>query len=173
MPSRRISEVGKAFMLKGGRSGVRILLRARNVFFSSKSKPARGVSSVVLSGCWASFPVIRRPENDADGSLPSNDKIKWSCTSTPLTRHHVVSRDLTFTFALNKGHRFKYIHCLLCAGHADILNFWRLMATIVVVPHRYPLNFAFYIFIQQIQVLNSLNMVYTVLFSLFKMQFVS
>jgi len=34
----------------------------------------------------------------------------------------------------------------------------------VVVPHRYPLNVAFYIFIQQIQVLNILNMVYTLRF---------
>jgi len=32
---------------------------------------------------------------------------------------------------------------------------------------------AFYIFIQQIQVLNILNMVYTLRFFLFKMQFVS
>ena len=35
------------------------------------------------------------------------------------------------------------------------------------------LNVAFYIFIQQIQVLNILNTVYTVRFFLFKMQFVS
>jgi len=36
-----------------------------------------------------------------------------------------------------------------------------------------PLNVALYIFIQQIQVLNILNMVYTLRFFLFKMQFVS
>jgi len=47
------------------------------------------------------------------------------------------------------------------------------MMTIVVVPHRWPLNVAFYIFIQQIQVMNILNMVYTLPFPLFKMQFVS
>ena len=43
------------------------------------------------------------------------------------------------------------------------------------VPHRYPLNVAFYIFIQQIYVPNILNMVYTLRFfySLLKMQFVS
>jgi len=34
-------------------------------------------------------------------------------------------------------------------------------------------NVAFYIFIQQIQVLNILNMVYTLRFLIFKMQFVS
>ena len=34
-------------------------------------------------------------------------------------------------------------------------------------------KFAFYIFIQQIQVLNILNVVYTLRFFLFKMQFVS
>jgi hypothetical protein len=66
----------------------------------------------------------RRPDNDADASLPSNDKVrnKWSYTSTPLTRHHVVSRNLTFTFALNKGHCLKCIYCLLCTGHTDILK---------------------------------------------------
>jgi len=36
-----------------------------------------------------------------------------------------------------------------------------------------PLNVAFYIFIQQIQVWNILNMVYTLRFFLLKMQFVS
>jgi len=36
-----------------------------------------------------------------------------------------------------------------------------------------PSKVAFYIFIQQIQVLNILNMVYTLSFFLFKMQFVS
>ena len=47
------------------------------------------------------------------------------------------------------------------------------MTPIVVVPHRYPLNIAVYIFIQQIQVLNILNMVYILRLFLFKMQFVS
>jgi len=40
-------------------------------------------------------------------------------------------------------------------------------------PHRKPLNVAFYIFIQQIQVLNILNMAYTLRSFFFKMQFVS
>jgi len=53
------------------------------------------------------------------------------------------------------------------------LTLWRLTTTTVVVPQRYPLNVAFYIFIQQIQVLNILNIVYTLRFFLFKMQFVS
>ena len=38
------------------------------------------------------------------------------------------------------------------------------MTTIVVVPHRLPLNVAFYIFIQQIKVLHILNMVYNLRF---------
>jgi len=33
---------------------------------------------------------------------------------------------------------------------ALFLTLWRLMTTIVVVPHHQPLNTAFYIFIQQI-----------------------
>ena len=44
------------------------------------------------------------------------------------------------------------------------LTLWRLKTPIVIVPHRQPLNVAFYVFIRQIQVLNILNMVYTVRF---------
>ena len=51
------------------------------------------------------------------------------------------------------------------------LTLWRLTTTILVVPHRSPLNFAFYILIQQIQVLNILNMAYTPRVFLFEMQF--
>ena len=43
--------------------------------------------------------------------------------------------------------------------------------TILFVPHRSPLNVASYIFIQQIQLLNILNNVYTGGVFLFKMQF--
>jgi len=39
------------------------------------------------------------------------------------------------------------------------------MTLIMVVPHRKPLNVTFYIFIQQIQVLNILNILYTLLFA--------
>jgi hypothetical protein len=43
MPSRRISEVGIAFKLMAGQSGVRILVRSRGFFiFSGKSRPAMG-----------------------------------------------------------------------------------------------------------------------------------
>ena len=44
------------------------------------------------------------------------------------------------------------------------LTFRRLMSTIVDVPQRQPLSVAFYIFIQQIWVLNILNVVYTLRF---------
>ena len=44
------------------------------------------------------------------------------------------------------------------------LTLWRLTTHIGVVPHRSPLNVAFYIFIQQIYVLNILNTVYTLRF---------
>jgi hypothetical protein len=46
----------------------------------------------------------------------------------------------------------------------SILTFWRLTTHIWVVPHHWPPNVAFYIFIQQIQVLNILNMLYTLRF---------
>ena len=42
-----------------------------------------------------------------------------------------------------------------------------------VVPHRWPPDAAFYIFIQQIYVLNILNMLHTLRFFLFKMPFIS
>jgi len=50
-----------------------------------------------------------------------------------------------------------------------------LMPNVNCSGHTVPLTskVAFYIFIQQIQVLNILNMVYTLSFFLFKMQFVS
>ena len=41
------------------------------------------------------------------------------------------------------------------------LTVWCLTTHIWAVPHRWPPNVAFYIFIQQIQVLNILNMLYT------------
>ena len=54
------------------------------------------------------------------------------------------------------------------------LTIWRLTATIWVVPHSQPPDAAFYIFIQQIYVLNILNMLHKLLFfSLFKMPFIS
>ena len=43
----------------------------------------------------------------------------------------------------------------------------------IIQTNLFPVLFTFYIFIQQIQVLNILNMVYTLRFILFKMQFVS
>ena len=53
------------------------------------------------------------------------------------------------------------------------LTVWRLTTHIWVVPHRLHPNVAFYIFIQQIYVLDILNMLYTLRFFFFKMQFVS
>ena len=47
---------------------------------------------------------------------------------------------------------------------ARCLTSWRLMSTIVVLPHRYHYIVAFYIFIQQIDLLNILNTVYTLRF---------
>ena len=44
---------------------------------------------------------------------------------------------------------------------------------IYVVPHRYPTDAAFYIFIQQIYILNILNMLHNLRFFLFKMPFIS
>jgi len=54
-----------------------------------------------------------------------------------------------------------------------LLTLSSLTTTIGVVPHRQTLSVAFYIFIQQIYVLNILNMVYTLSYFLFKMQVVS
>jgi hypothetical protein len=56
---------------------------------------------------------------------------------------------------------------------AASLTFSHLMTYIYVVPHRQPPDDAFYIFIQQIYVLNILNMLHTLRFFLFKMPFIS
>jgi hypothetical protein len=53
------------------------------------------------------------------------------------------------------------------------LTFSHLMTYIYVIPHRKPPDVAFYIFIQQICVLNILNMLHTLRFFLFKIPFVS
>jgi len=53
------------------------------------------------------------------------------------------------------------------------LTIWRLTATILVVPHSYPPDVQFYIFIQQIYVLNILNMLHNPRFFLFKFPFIS
>jgi hypothetical protein len=53
------------------------------------------------------------------------------------------------------------------------LTFSRLMTYIYVVPHRYPPDVAFYIFIQQIYVLNILNMLHTPRSFFFKIPFIS
>ena len=55
----------------------------------------------------------------------------------------------------------------------SVLTFSRLMTYIYVVPHRLPPDIAFYIFIQQIYVLNILNMLHTLRFFLLKMLFIS
>jgi hypothetical protein len=47
------------------------------------------------------------------------------------------------------------------------------MSTLVVVPHRQLTDAAFFLFIQQIYVLNILNMLHTLRFFLFKMPFIS
>ena len=48
-----------------------------------------------------------------------------------------------------------------------LLTIWRLTATIWVVPHSKPPDAAFYIFIQQIYVLNILNMLHNLRFFFF------
>jgi len=55
-------------------------------------------------------------------------------------------------------------HSMNITAFVGVLTLWRLTTPIVVVPHRWPLNVALYTFIQQIQVLNILNIVYTVRF---------
>ena len=51
--------------------------------------------------------------------------------------------------------------------------FLQIAVCFIIITYLVPVLFTFYIFIQQIQVLNTLNMVYNLRFFLFKMQFVS
>jgi len=95
--------------------------------------------------------------------------FSWFCSTLSRqfqgTGHSIVD-NLSTRFALrliqNISHspnRRTYAAGKQCTVHAYesmlclvpfLLTFWRLTSTIVVVPHRQPLNVAFYIFIQQI-----------------------
>ena len=55
------------------------------------------------------------------------------------------------------------IHSVEWGGYWG-LTIWRLTATIWVVPHSWPPDASFYIFIQQIYVLNTLNMLHNLRF---------
>jgi hypothetical protein len=59
-------------------------------------------------------------------------------------------------------HIYIYIYMCVCV-----------CVCVCVVPHRYPADVTFYIFIQQIYVLNILNMLHTLRIFLFKMPFIS
>jgi len=56
------------------------------------------------------------------------------------------------------------LHYFPNAPKGALLTIWRLTATIWVVPHSKPPDAAFYIFIQQIYVLNILNMLHNIRF---------
>jgi hypothetical protein len=81
----------------------------------------------------------------------------------------------------NKG--YKWDGAIECEFHTekiwlsvliiDALTIWRLTATLVVLPQRQPPDVAFYVFIQQIYVLNILHMLHTLRFFHFKMPFIS
>ena len=64
-------------------------------------------------------------------------------------------------------------YCYAISVVALTLTIWRLTATIWVVPHRWPADSAFYIFIQQIYVLNILNMLHNLRLFLFIIPFIS
>jgi hypothetical protein len=85
--------------------------------------------------------------------------VEWRCEQLRMRRmsgdEWVMSKQLSWSFL------------------SWILTFSHLMTCIYVVPHRKPPDAAFYIFIQQIYVLNILNMLQTLRFFLFKMPFIS
>jgi len=77
-------------------------------------------------------------------------------------------RELVFLYARQAHymHQFK-------GTKTKYLTIWCLMATIWVVLHSQPPDAKFYIFIQQIHILNILNMLHNLRFFLFKMPFIS
>jgi len=56
----------------------------------------RLLASPETSGHPTSFPEVKRPQREADHSLPSiaEDIKDWSATSTPTIRHRDVNKDI-------------------------------------------------------------------------------
>ena len=97
------------------------------------------------------------------GGRPVHDTATYKCDDT---RHCIIKfwlpDDEHTVLETCRGMKLNYYKSIICA--LSWLTLWRLTTPIVAVPHHWPLNVAFYIFIQQIQVLNILNMVYTLRF---------
>ena len=86
-----------------------------------------------------------------------------SCIPSSYTQHRLTAKPAIQQPCLPT---IKHLSkcCSWCVFIVRSVTVWRLTTHIWVVPHRQPPNVAFYIFIQQIQVLNILNMLYTLRF---------
>jgi hypothetical protein len=93
----RVSIVCIVIRLSAGWSGVRILAKATDCFFSPKLEPA----ILLLNGLQRSFLGVKRPGSDGDHSHPFGTDFKsyWSYISTPRICRHVVNR-VNFIFAV-------------------------------------------------------------------------
>ena len=82
----------------------------------------------------------------------------------PLYKYRQVLRKLTFGFRSIFYAAYR---------HQNVFNLQEPCVLHIGRAHRYPPNTSFYIFFQQIYVLNILNMLHTLRFFLFKMPFIS
>ena len=82
--------------LRAGRSGVRILARAKDLFLLLTCLyPLWGPPSLQLSGSRGSLAGIKRPGFEIYHAFPSGAEIKneWSCTFVSPIRLHVLYMD--------------------------------------------------------------------------------
>ena len=77
-----------------GRSGVRILARARNFSFLQNIQTGSGPHRLLFNGYRGSFRGLKRLEREVNHSSPSSveDKKEWSYTSTPPLYLHGIGR---------------------------------------------------------------------------------
>jgi len=99
------------------------------------------------------FFVMRRAELFEATRAILVDKIFPGVHGTRKLITVFISDRYCFVSRAVNSFRFLSVICSVMSSPdllLGVLTFWRLTTTIVVVPHRWPLNVAFYIFIQHI-----------------------
>ena len=69
-------------LLRGGRSGDRVLVEAR---FSHPSRPALGPTQPPIQGYRVSFPGVKRPRRDVNHPPPSSAEVKERVELCPIS----------------------------------------------------------------------------------------
>jgi hypothetical protein len=96
-----VSLVGIVTSLRAGRSGIPIPAGARDFSYSNRPDLLWGPSSLLLDGCWGSFPRAKWLGRDVDHSLSSSAEVKheWSYTAALPVCLRVMDRDSFIFFS--------------------------------------------------------------------------